>query len=106
VFAPTAQSATFRVLLTIAARENLQIRQLGVKTDFLDGELSKEPNLKLPTDLGGGVKKQRRALYGLGQAAREWHAKVKYTLVGGDFQASYHYPCQFMKGTGSSRALL
>jgi hypothetical protein len=46
------------------------------------------------------------ALYGLRQAAREWHAELRKTLVGEDFQASNHDPCLFMKGTGSSRMLL
>jgi transposase InsO family protein len=106
VFAPTALNATFRVLLAIAAKENLQLKQLDVKTAFLYGELSEELYLKLPDELGGKVWRLQRALYGLKQAAREWHAKLRATLVGEGFRASDHDPCLFMKGSGASRVLL
>jgi hypothetical protein len=53
VFAPTAQDASFRILLAIAAEKGLLVKQLDVKTAFLDGELSEELYLKLPQEIGG-----------------------------------------------------
>jgi hypothetical protein len=106
VFAPTAQNATLRVLLAIAAKENLQLRQLDVKTAFLYGGLSEELYLKLQIELGGKVWRLRRALYGLKQAAREWHTKLRATLVAEGFKSSDHDPCLFMKGSGKGRVLL
>jgi hypothetical protein len=104
-FAPTAQNATFRILLAIAAKENLQLRQLDVKTALLYGELVEELYLKLPVELGGKVWRLNRALYGLKQAAREWHAKLRSTLVAEGFRASDHDPCLFIRGSGASRIL-
>jgi hypothetical protein len=42
VFAPTAQGASFRNLLAIAAGKGLPVKQLDVKVAFLNGELSEE----------------------------------------------------------------
>jgi transposase InsO family protein len=106
VFAPTAQNATFRILLAHAASIGHQIRQLDVKTAFLYGDLNEELYLRLPSELGGEVWRLRKAIYGLKQAAREWHAKLRATMQAEGFEASQHDPCLFMKGKGVDRVLV
>jgi hypothetical protein len=65
VFAHTAQDASFCIILALAAEKGWSMKQLDVKTAFLNGDLSKELCLRLPNELGGVVSRLRKALYGL-----------------------------------------
>ena len=72
VHAPTAQSASFRILLAIAAdNEYFTIHQLDVATAFLHGELDEEVYIRAPPGVGlnGKIWKLDKAVYGLRQAA-------------------------------------
>jgi hypothetical protein len=42
VFAPVSKYATLRALLAIAAEQDLKVRQLDIKTAFLNGELDED----------------------------------------------------------------
>jgi Reverse transcriptase (RNA-dependent DNA polymerase) len=55
VFAPTGQHVTIRVLLALASAQDLEVEQLDVRTAFLNGELSEDVYLRLPTELGGNI---------------------------------------------------
>ena len=105
VFAPTAQQATFRILLAEAAECDLDLHQFDVATAYLHGELGgDEVYVSVPPEFGGGgVYRLRKALYGLKQAARAWHAKLLGELVRMGFTASEADPCLFFKGEGQER---
>jgi hypothetical protein len=81
VFAPTAQQATLRIMLAHASSANLDVEQLDVRTAFLNGDLSNEVYLKLPSELGGKIWILHKALYGLKQAARAWHEKLREQMI-------------------------
>jgi hypothetical protein len=49
------------------------------------------------------VWRMRKAIYGLKQAVREWHGKLRKTLEAEKFEASENDPCLFMKGVGKER---
>jgi hypothetical protein len=98
VFAPTAQHASLRILLAIAAAKGLTVDQIDVKTAFLNGELKEEVYLKLPDELGGAVWRLKKALYGLKQAARAWHEKLKQEMMKLGFMSSKNDPCLFFRG--------
>jgi hypothetical protein len=51
IFAPAAQCASFRMLISIAAQQRLQIEQIDVSTAFLNAELSEEVYVQLPACL-------------------------------------------------------
>jgi Reverse transcriptase (RNA-dependent DNA polymerase) len=48
VFAPVARPTSFRILLTIAGRENMAVMQYDVRTAFLNGNLDQEVYMKPP----------------------------------------------------------
>lgn len=75
IFAPTADRVTLRMLLALAAANDMVVDQIDVRTAFLNGDLEEDVYIKLPNELGGGVRKLHKALYGLKQAARAWHDK-------------------------------
>jgi hypothetical protein len=101
VFAPTAQSVSFRVLISIAAQNRLDMQQIDVSTAFLNGVLDEEVYVKLPSALPqspGKVWKLKKALYGLKQAARVWNETITEKLVSLGFQTNDADPCLFIKG--------
>ena len=67
---------TPRCLLVICVQEGLETVHLDIKCAFQNGKLTDLVYVSQPEELGDGsgkVWRLRKALYGLRQAAREWH---------------------------------
>ncbi len=97
--APTSSKTTLRCLLSKVAVENMEMRQLDVRVAFLNGELEEEIYIRQPQgfdDGSGRVCKLQKALYGLRQAPRQWHAKLKEVLLGLGFVVSESDPCLYI----------
>ena len=81
-----------QTLLSLVAVEDLELRQLDVTTAFLNGELEEDIYIKQPPGYEEGgpgmVCHLRRALYGLRQAPRAWHIRLKQELEDIGFLAS------------------
>jgi transposase InsO family protein len=91
VYAPVSKHATLRALLAKVAVEDLELHQFDVKTAFLNGELEEEIYMKPPEGLQvspGKVCRLVKSLYGLRQAPRAWHTKLKEELSKMGFVAS------------------
>jgi hypothetical protein len=92
VFAPVSKHTTLRTLLSIVAADDLELQQLDVKTAFLNGELEEDIYMKQPPGYEeGGINitcHLHKALYGLRQAPRAWHARLKKELEDIGFMAS------------------
>lgn len=84
VYAPVSKHASLRTLLSVVAVEDLELHQLDVKTAFLNGELEEELYMMQPDGYEQGNKnivcRLHKALYGLRQAPRAWHSKLKHEL--------------------------
>jgi hypothetical protein len=87
-FAPVARFATIRVMLTLAAAEGWCIKHLDVKTAFLHGRLQEEIYMEQPA--GFQIQNENgtelscrltRSLYGLKQASRAWHERLREELL-------------------------
>jgi hypothetical protein len=81
-YAPTSHRTTLRAFLAEVALHDMELRQLDVKTAFLQSDLEEEVYVQAPPgfETPGFVYRIRKALYGLKQAPRAWHAKLKHTL--------------------------
>lgn len=103
VFAPTSKHTTLRMLLAFVAAEDLELHQLDVKTAFLHGELKEEIWMEQPPgfeQMGPEFAcRLNKALYGLRQAPREWHARLKKELEQAGYEASDADPALFIKKT-------
>ena len=102
VYAPVVQKSTFRFMIALVAKNRLHMRQLDVKTAFLNGELDEEVYIEQPEGFNQGdprkvVWKLIKALYGLRQAPRAWHKKLKSVLEGMGFESCPSDPALFVR---------
>ncbi|KAJ9519297.1 hypothetical protein QJQ45_023094, partial [Haematococcus lacustris] len=107
--APVSKHATVRALLATAAVWDMDLEHLDVKTAFLNGYLDEEIYMKQPAGYEDGsarVCRLKRALYGLRQAPRAWHARLKAELEQLGFAASAADSCLFTMVRGNSKVLL
>ncbi|HEY5813547.1 MAG TPA: reverse transcriptase domain-containing protein [Terrimicrobiaceae bacterium] len=78
-FAPVVRMESLRILLAIAAKEDLEVHQMDVITAYLAGELEEEIYMEPPAGLPGSgqkVCKLRKGLYGLKQSGRVWNQQI------------------------------
>ncbi|MGQ3285875.1 reverse transcriptase domain-containing protein, partial [Bosea sp. (in: a-proteobacteria)] len=107
--APVSKHATVRALLAVAAAADMELEHLDVMTAFLNGWLHEEIYMQQPAGYEDGtarVCRLRRALYGLRQAPRAWHARLKAELEQLGFVASEADSCLFTMVRGNSKVLL
>ena len=76
-FAPTSKPETFRLILSLAAKENLTLRQMDVKSAYLHSKIKEEIYIEQPMgfeklDKSGEklVCKLIKTIYGLNQATK------------------------------------
>jgi hypothetical protein len=85
-FAPVARWDSIRTLLCLAAIHDLELRQLDVKTAYLNGPLEEEIYMKAPDGFSYSSPywRLRKGLYGLRQAGRQWYLTLHdaYTDLG------------------------
>jgi len=99
-FSPVAQYKSIRMILALAAKQNLFLAQFDVKTAFLNGNLDEEIFMKQPEgfdDSSGRVCLLKRSLYGLKQSARCWNFKFVEILKNLDLTQAKTDPCIFIK---------
>jgi hypothetical protein len=82
VYAPVSKDATMRGMSAHVAVMDLELFQLDVKTACLNGDLEEDIFMKPPPgeENSGKVWRLRKALFGLKQAARAWHHKLRDAL--------------------------
>ena len=102
IFSPVVKMSSIRVVLGLAARLNLEVEQLDVKTAFLHGDLEEEIYMEQPE--GFKVKgkenlvcKLRKSLYGLKQAPRQWYKKFDSFMMSQGYDRTTSDHCVFMK---------
>jgi hypothetical protein len=74
-FAPVARWDSIRSLLCLAALHDFEIRQLDVKTAYLNGPLDEELYMRAPEGFhfSSPYWRLHKGLYGLRQAGRQWY---------------------------------
>ena len=92
VYAPVSKHTSLRALLACIVTKGWEVRQLDVKTAFLNGELEEKIYMQQPPGYqqgsAGMVCRLRKALYGLRQAPRAWYAKLKSEFEAAGFPAT------------------
>lgn len=101
-FAPVAKQSTFRLLLSIASKENYIAKHLDIKTAFLYGKLNETIFMKQPPgfELEGKenqVCQLQRSLYGLKQAPLCWNNEINNHLIKMNFERTISDPCLYYR---------
>jgi transposase InsO family protein len=108
-FAPTTRYESIRILLSISAQHNWEIKQLDIKTAFLYGDLDEDIFMEVPEGVQAPPKKickLNKSLYGLKQAARCWNKKFTDFLLKFGFVQSQADNCVFLGSFNDVKALL
>nr|GEU62014.1 retrovirus-related Pol polyprotein from transposon TNT 1-94 [Tanacetum cinerariifolium] len=103
-FAPVARIEAIRVFAANAARKNMTIYQIDVKTAFLNGKLKEEVYISQPEgfvdqDNPSHVYKLKKALYDLKQAPRAWYDMLSSFLISQQFSKGAVDPTLFTRHT-------
>nr|GEU71636.1 retrovirus-related Pol polyprotein from transposon TNT 1-94 [Tanacetum cinerariifolium] len=85
-FAPVARIEAIQIFVANAAKKNMTIFQIDVKTAFLNGELKEEDYVSqlegfVDQDNLSHVYKLKKAMYGLKQAPRAWYDMLLSFLI-------------------------
>jgi len=82
-FSSVVQTNSLRLLLSIAAAEDLKITTFDIKSAFLYGDLQEEIYMRLPDDmkLPGKICRLIKSIYGLKQAPQQWFKKLTNFLI-------------------------
>ena len=82
-------ATTFRYLISLAMKENLDLRLMDVVTTYLYGSLNSDIYIKLPEEFKlprAGSREQNsmklnKSLYGLKQSGRMWYNRLSKYLI-------------------------
>ena len=78
-FAPVARWDSIRTVLSLATIHDYELRQLDVKTAYLNGPLDEEIYMHAPPGSDTPYWRLRKGLYGLRQAGRQWYLTLHET---------------------------
>jgi len=101
-FAPVVRRDTFRLLIALAVKLNLEFDHLDVKTAFLNGDLQETVYMRQPAHFvkrgeEAKVCRLKKCIYGLKQASRQWNKKIHGVLISLGFKQSEHEPCVYLR---------
>ncbi|GJR97833.1 retrovirus-related pol polyprotein from transposon TNT 1-94 [Tanacetum coccineum] len=102
---------SIRMILAIAALRNLEVHQMDVKTEFLNGDLEEEIYMNQPEGFlapiqEGKVCRLVKSLNGLKQAPKQWHQKFDHTMLESGFKINECDECVYVKDTSSGYVIL
>jgi hypothetical protein len=94
-YASTLAARSFRTLMAIAARFDLELIQYDVVNAFVNADLNQEVYMKMPPGYRkpGMILLLRKALYGLREAPLLWQQHFMKTLTNMGFRTIPHEPC-------------
>jgi hypothetical protein len=90
-YAPVARLESIHILLAYSTHHDFKLRQMDVKSAFLNGPLQEEVYVEQPpgfedSKFPNHVYKLHEALYGFKQAPRAWYVCLKDFLLKNDFE--------------------
>lgn len=97
-YAATLASKSFRILIALAARWDLTLRQLDAVNAFQNSPLDEEVFVELPDGFkqGGLVARLLRALYGLRRSPLLWQKLLSQVLKEQGLEPTTEEPCLFI----------
>jgi hypothetical protein len=109
VYASTGKYKTLRVALSLAARCDMELRQLDVPQAFTQAALNEDVYMEMPEgfEVPGKVCHLKKSLYGLKQSPRNWWLLVSAFIISEmGWQATVSDPCLFQKKSRSEQLMV
>jgi hypothetical protein len=88
------------------ASDHVVARQSNVSTTILNADLNEAVYIRLPKEFGGGIWQLKKDLYGLKQAARICHFKLREIMKELGYIVSDVDPCLFTRGVHGERLIV
>ena len=113
-YSPVMDATTFRYLISLAMKENLDLRLMDVVTAYLYGSLDSDIYMKLLEEFklpGAGSREQcsiklNKSLYGLKQSRRMWYNRLSEYLIKEGYKNDPICSCIFIKRFGSEFVII
>ena len=110
-FADTVSTKSVNMLFSIAAKQDLVMESIDIKTAFLYSKMNEEVYLKRPAGLDPsfGIPeyvKLNKCIYGLKQAAREWRNTLHKELLKLGFSQLQSDNCVYQSDTPDGKIIL
>lgn len=110
-FSPVSKKGSLRIILALVAHFDLELKQMDVKTAFLNGDLEEEVYMKQPEGFPSSngehlVCKLKKSIYGLKQASRQWYLKFHNVISSFGFVENIMDQCIYQKVSGSKLCFL
>lgn len=98
-YASTLAGRSFRILMAIAARFDLELVQYDAVNAFVNAKMDRDVFMRMPPGYRkpGKILKLQRALYGLRCSPLLWQKELTNTLENLGFQKVPHEPCCMLK---------
>lgn len=98
-YAATLAGRSFRLLMAIAAKHNLELKQYDVTNAFVHASLDREVYMRMPKGYSkpGTILRIKKALYGLRISPLLWQKDFTAALTQLGFQIVPHEPCCMIK---------
>lgn len=111
IFSPVVKMTSIRAILGLAAKLDLEIEQLDVKTAFLHGDLEEEIYMEQPEGFVEPGKEHlvcrlKKSLYGLKQAPRQWYKKFDLFMTQHNFTKTSADHCVFVKNYENGESII
>ena len=95
IYAATLAGRSFRTIIALAARFDLEMKQYDAANAFVHADLDEEIFMKMPDGhrRPGRILRLQKALYGLRKSPRLWQRHFTTTLREIGFETVPHEPC-------------
>ncbi|CAL1388160.1 unnamed protein product [Linum trigynum] len=110
-YSPVSRITSIRVMIALAALNNLVVHQMDVKTAFLNGDLDEEIYMEQPEGFvipehASKVCKLDKSLYGLKQAPKQWHEKFDTLVLSHGFKVNESDKCIYCKSENNTCTII
>jgi len=99
-FAPVVRYESVRIILSIAAKHNMELMQFDIKTAFLNSPIEEDIYMQQPEGYEDGSNRVchlKRGIYGLKQSSRNWNNKFHEFATSQGLKRSESDPCVYTR---------
>ena len=108
-FAPVVKYKSIKIVLSITANRDMELKQIDFDTAYLNATLSHDVYMQMPEGSNypkGTVLKLVKSLYGLKQAGHDWHEIARDLLLNLNYEQLECDKCVFLKYTSDDRFII